>query len=177
MPFNKSEGCFWAWAKNPNLFLESRSWAHLECTWFKQYHSQSLAGIWTCEWFRGQNFNKKWLLPTSHSILRLVDWQNHIGNIITTLRTESLSAGGPVSQAAEKHLANPPSPITSFTWIGHISTFPDQMISRPGKHPLQWPACCQVWYRASLDQQGWRSQGMLWDGDSPTDISCFRHWA
>ena len=37
------------------------------------------------------------------------------------MRTESLSAGGPVSQAAEKHLANPPSPITSFTWEGHLS--------------------------------------------------------
>ena len=35
---------------------------YLECTWFKQYHSQSLAGIWTCEWFRGQNFNKKWFI-------------------------------------------------------------------------------------------------------------------
>ena len=86
-------------------YIESS--VYLECTWFKQYHSQSLAGIWTCYWFQGENWHNK-----------LVDWTEDPCN--PTLRTESLSAGGPVSQPAEKHLAKPPSPITSFTWRGHI---------------------------------------------------------
>ena len=100
----------------------------------------------------GRHLNLCFRFQGQNCLNKSSDWQRRHAS--STLRTESLSAGGPVSQAAEKHLANPPSPMTSFTWRDHILqkarpslkstniTSSDPVVkigydSRPGRHLLQ----------------------------------------